>query len=392
MNIIPLKRAQAALCALAVSLALLIVPVWVQAAAAQPESQTETLSEQAAEPGVVMLREEGPPNGSIELRLFEEAEQDFLPTQSYQVIRIVLEGEELEGDVPAFLLEERTLFPVRLVSEAMGAVVEWKEETRQVTVTMGRRQLVFTLGSPVVLVNGEEQLLPDGVGPCIAAAEEAERTMVPLRFLAESLRFQVEWEEESQTVYLTAPEETLPLSGFLVALDAGHGGWSSGAYYEEISEKDINLAVTMKTAEVLRELGCDIYLLREDDTFVDVYERGGMANDAGADILVSIHSNASDGYYPNFQGIYTYYYPNRQEGKALAKAIQGEVIQSTGAVDRGVLSDQLVVLGRSNMPAALVEIGFMTCHEELMRLVDPDYQDQLAQGIAQGIENYLLGQ
>lgn len=347
-----------------------------------------------------------------EVSLFDEEAQEYLPAQSHQVIRILLNGAELTGDVPAFLLEERTLFPLRLVSEALGAAVEWREEERQAVVTMGDTQLVFTLGSPTALVNGEERALPDGVGPCLAAAMGGERTMVPLRFLAESLDFRVEWEEATGTVCLTPaqaegdlPDQDLPLAeeptlseespalpqtlaGFRVALDAGHGGSSSGAVYEKVYEKDINLSIVLRAAELLEEKGCEVILTRSGDRAVGLYERSCAANNGGADIFLSVHSNASvtD---RNFQGTFTYYFPGSKRGEELAGAIQGAVTEAAGSVDRGLLSENFVVLRETNMPAALVETGFMTCHEELMRLCDPAYREKLAQGIARGIEDYL---
>lgn len=359
--------------------------------------------------------------GSVQVSLFDEGERSYLPAQTLQVIRILMEGEELTGSVPAFLREGRTLFPLRLVSEALGATVDWIGETRQAVVTWEDRHLVFTLGSPVALADGEEQLLPDGVGPCLASSAGEERTMVPLRFLAEWLGLQVRWENATRTVYLTTGEESRPgepempeepeppgedelpvipgypeeperpaqtLEGFYVAVDAGHGGYSTGALYEGIQEKDINLPIALRVAELLEERGCRVLLTREDDRFVDLYDRSYMANDAGVDIFVSIHANASetDG---DFQGIFTYHCPGAQRAKELAQTVQDEVVQATGAMDWGLLAERFVVLKATYMPAILVETGFMSCHEELMRLIDPEYQEKLAQGIARGIEAYL---
>lgn len=352
---------------------------------------------------------------SIEISLFDEREGSYMPAQTLQVIRILLEGKELSGDVPAFLMEERTLFPLRLVSEALGAAVEWVGKTRQAVVTQADTQMIFTMGSPVVLVNGEEVVLPDEVSPCLASAMGGERTMVPLRFLAERLGLQVQWEDATRTVYLTTPGEDRPqepeppgegeppvipehpvapdrpertLEGFYVAVDPGHGGYSTGAVYEEVQEKDINLPIALRVAELLEERGCKVLLTREDDRFVDLYDRSYMANDAGVDIFVSIHANASetDG---DFQGIFTYHCPGARRAKELAQAVQDQVVQATGAMDWGLLAERFVVLRETYMPAILVETGFMSCHEELMRLVDPEYQEKLAQGIARGIEAYL---
>lgn len=331
-------------------------------------------------------------HGWAEISLFDESARSYLPACSRQIIHILLNGEELQGGVPAFLLEERTLFPLRLVSEALGATVEWESEARRAVVTKEETRLVFTMGSPVATANGEEQTLPDGVSPCLASAMGEERTMVPLRFLAEWLGFQVEWQDAARTVNLTTAaageSSQQTLAGFQVALDAGHGGYSSGAVYEGIYEKDINLPIALRSAELLREKGCEVLLTRGDDTFVDLYDRSYLANDAGVDIFVSVHSNASVTN-PNFQGTFTYFFPGSKSGEDLAGVIQRAVTKAAGSIDHGLLSEDFVVLRETNMPAVLVETGFMTCHEELMRLCDPDYRERLAQGIAQGIEDYL---
>lgn len=333
-----------------------------------------------------------------EVSLFDESEHSFLPARSRQIIHIRLDGAELDGDVPAFLLEERTLFPLRLVSEALGATVEWRSKTRQAVVTTQNRELVFTMGSPVALVNGEEMALPDGVSPCLALAMGEERTMVPLRFLAEWLNFGVSWEDATRTVYLIPGQEEnrieepqpleKPLTGFRVALDAGHGGHSPGAVYEGVYEKDINLPIVLRAAELLREKGCEVLLTRGDDTFVDLYDRSYMANDADVDIFVSVHSNASVTN-PDFQGTFTYFFPGSQKGEELAWVIQSAVSGAAGSIDRGLLSEDFVVLRETHMPAVLVETGFMSCHEELTRLRDPEYREKLAQGVARGVEDYL---
>lgn len=327
--------------------------------------------------------------GWAEISLFDEGSHSYLPAGSRQIIRILLDGEELQGGVPAFLLEERTLFPLRLVSEALGATVEWESEERRAVVMKEETRLELTMGSPVALVNGEEEPLPDGVGPCLASAMGEERTMVPLRFLAQWLGFQVEWQDATRTVSLTTVGETCrTLAGFRVALDAGHGGHSSGAIYEGVYEKDINLPIVLRTAELLREKGCEVLLTRGEDTFVDLYDRSYMANDAGVDIFVSVHSNAAVND-PKFQGTFTYFFPGSESGEELARILQRAVTQAAGSVDHGLLSEDFVVLRETYMLAALVETGFMTCHEELTRLCDPAYREQLAQGIAQGIEDYL---
>ncbi len=77
------------------------------------------------------------------------------------------------------------------------------------------------------------------------------------------------------------------------------------------------------------------------------------------------------------------------EGERLAGCIQKAVVKAVGSIDRGLLTNDYVVLRETNMPAALLETGFMSCHEELARLVKPEYQEKLAQGVASGVEAYL---
>ena len=154
-------------------------------------------------------------------------------------------------------------------------------------------------------------------------------------------------------------------------------------------EKDIDLAISLKLAAILQDYGYQVILTRSADVDVGLYERAELANAAGADLFVSIHANAAENR-PDYQGIYTYYHPSSRRGARLAQAIQTPLCQITGAVDRGIEDADFVVLRETEMCAVLVETGFMTNHQELMRLVDDGYQQQVAQGVARGIVDYLM--
>ena len=178
---------------------------------------------------------------------------------------------------------------------------------------------------------------------------------------------------------------------FTVVIDPGHGGESPGAWYEGVSEKDIDLAVSLKLEALLEELGYQVVMTRSSDVSIGLYERADLANAAGADLFVSIHANAAEGR-PDYQGIFTYYHPTSSRGARLAQAIQGPLCEATGGIDRGIRSADFVVLRETSMCAVLVEMGFMSSPEELARLLDDAYQDQLAWGIAEGIIRYLNAQ
>ena len=175
---------------------------------------------------------------------------------------------------------------------------------------------------------------------------------------------------------------------FTVVIDPGHGGRQPGAHYSGVSEKEINLAVALKLENLLTARGYQVVMTRSDDTGIGLYERAELANASGADLFVSLHSNAMANA-PNFQGILTYHYPSNSSGAELAQSIQTAVCQVTGGTDRGVRSADFVVLRETDMSAALVEMGYMSSPGELARLLDASYQDKLAQGIAEGIARYL---
>ncbi len=175
-----------------------------------------------------------------------------------------------------------------------------------------------------------------------------------------------------------------------VVLDAGHGGKDPGAMVGDISEKDITLAITLLVREQLEQAQGDltVSMTREEDTYPTLTERAEHANEAGADLFVSIHVNALDNN-TDYAGILTFYHPGKGSSKAPARQIQDAVTTATGGIDRGIRSEDYAVLRETDMPAVLVETGFMTCPEELEDLLDPAYQEKLAQGITQGILQYF---
>lgn len=189
----------------------------------------------------------------------------------------------------------------------------------------------------------------------------------------------------------TTPTVSIVPQDYTIVIDPGHGGDRPGACYEDIMEKDIDLAVSLKLVSILQNQGFQVIMTRSTDVEIGLYERADLANAAGADVFVSIHANATENL-PDYQGIYTYYHPSSNRGARLAQAIQTPLCQITGGIDRGIKDADFVVLRETDMCAVLVEMGFMTNHEELMNLTNDSYQQLLAQGIAQGIVDYLTAE
>ena len=174
---------------------------------------------------------------------------------------------------------------------------------------------------------------------------------------------------------------------YKVFIDAGHGGTDPGALGYGYRESDLNLQVAKKVESKLKSKGIDVKMSRNSDIFYSLSERAEMANDYGADAFVSIHQNSAEAKSAN--GIETYYNRKKKEDRPLSNDIQKQVISQTGANNRGVKNAEFTVLVKSKMISALVECGFITNELEVKKLSDSSYQDKLATGIANGIEEYL---
>ncbi len=184
----------------------------------------------------------------------------------------------------------------------------------------------------------------------------------------------------------------------IVVIDAGHGGSDSGATakHDDVQyiEKTINLAVATKVRNILTDNGIRVEMTREGDTYPTLLERSELANSLGAAMFISIHSNASADY-PNASGIEVYYSSTNNDtnygltSKKLAETILKNLIKNTSAVNRGVKTEQHVVTRTSEMPAVLIELGFITNQTEALNLYSDAYQDLLAGAIADAVINTI---
>ncbi len=195
-----------------------------------------------------------------------------------------------------------------------------------------------------------------------------------------------------------APAPQITLAGKKVVLDAGHGGEDAGAIGPHgVREKDVNLAITLKAADILRQQGAAVTLARSDDSYVDLYQRAAVANNINADVFVCIHADATPNRTIGGTGTYTYAPAgtalSQQRGQrlSLARDLQNEASASLGLHDRGVFEDNFEVLRCTLMPAALIEVAFISNPAEEKLLADASFQQQAASAIARGIAKFLTG-
>lgn len=196
------------------------------------------------------------------------------------------------------------------------------------------------------------------------------------------------------TLAPTVTPTPTPIPKKKVAVDPGHGGskdLGSSRPDENLYEKDANLAIALFLKEELENRGYDVFMIRETDEAVENKERPVMAKESGADIYVSIHLNSLDNDSDATRGAETWYHEKRDDGSnVLAQYVVDELTKVIETRNRGIKpSKELIVLRYNELPACLVECGFMSSATERAKLFDAEYQKKIAEGIANGIEKFL---
>jgi N-acetylmuramoyl-L-alanine amidase len=195
-----------------------------------------------------------------------------------------------------------------------------------------------------------------------------------------------------------------------IVVDAGHGGDDPGTQGNGMIEREGVLPIAKALAKELRARKHEVLMTRDGNTTLSLEQRSRIGNGPKRICFVSIHLNHSDS--PRSAGIETYYgWPKRlevmkelrtahkvsaaqdfmdQRSRLLAEAVHRAVLATTQAPDREVRNNpKLLLLNSIRVPTILVECGFVSNKAETEKLREPAYQEQLAKGIANGIETYL---
>ena len=184
----------------------------------------------------------------------------------------------------------------------------------------------------------------------------------------------------------------------LIIVDAGHGGKDAGtsSKREAYEEKQLTLQTSLLIADYLKKLGYKTILTRNQDTFVPLETRSEIANSVKADLFVSVHYNYSSS--KEAEGIEVFYYKEDKTppssrialSKELGQEVLKKIVKSTHAESRGVKQANFAVIRQTKMPAILIEAGFLSNAHEREKIKDATYRQSLANGIANGIDHYLV--
>jgi N-acetylmuramoyl-L-alanine amidase len=191
------------------------------------------------------------------------------------------------------------------------------------------------------------------------------------------------------------------LSGRTIVIDAGHGGIDPGAVsVSGVLEKDVTLAISKELEHLLQKAAVYVILTRQGDYDLadssetnllkrkrqDLSKRVLIAEEAKADLYISIHAN----YFPSprWSGAQTFYYEGSTPGQYLAKTLQTELVRHLGPNIRLARPGDFRVLRDAKMPAAMVEVGFLSNPREAELLDEANYQRQVATAIFAGLLRY----
>ncbi len=178
----------------------------------------------------------------------------------------------------------------------------------------------------------------------------------------------------------------------MIVVDPGHGGEDRGVCYfpQDLIEKEINLDVARRMAARFEAAGARVILTREEDAFISLDERAAAANEAGADLFLSVHTNRIPGH-PECFGAQTFYHPSSEEGKRLAELVQEELLKIDTENYRSALPGDYRVLRLSKMPGVIVEIGFMTNERDRRLIATETYRDRVADAVVRGAIRFFTG-
>ena len=320
--------------------------------------------------------------------------------------------------LPAYSLNGTTYYPLLALCNLRGINLEYDTFTRAIILSKETQRINLRVGDALVLVNGQPLHLNHPIDLYQGTV------VVPYRFKEQVL------DNLFKEFYIAPKAAPALLKIRKVVIDAGHGGVDPGAIGRTgLREKDVNLDIAKRLSALLKSKGIEVVMTRPIDKFVLLDRRVSIANSSGADLFVSIHSNANrvrslngfevyyvssqvndakrasnsatrailnleNAYFANYSQdlkailwdmIYT---ANRAESIELARSLCRVISNDLGVRVLGIKGARFEVLRDVRLPAVLIEAGFLSNYEEERKLRNSFYRQKIAESIVQGIENY----
>jgi N-acetylmuramoyl-L-alanine amidase len=185
------------------------------------------------------------------------------------------------------------------------------------------------------------------------------------------------------------------LAGKTLVIDPSHGGDDPGVVAGDLREADVVLDVALRLQHRLGATGATVLLTRSDQTDVDDAVRIALANEAGADLVLSLHCD--DNTSTLAHGVASFYWGDDRVGarsavgQRLAQLVQSEIVARTGQVDLRTHACTIDLVRLTRMPAVEVELGYLSSPHDAHRLADPAFRDALAEALVIAVQRLYLG-
>ncbi|TDF97632.1 N-acetylmuramoyl-L-alanine amidase [Paenibacillus piri] len=188
-----------------------------------------------------------------------------------------------------------------------------------------------------------------------------------------------------------------------IVVDPGHGGSDPGAVgVNGLNEKTINLDIALKLRDLLIQKGYDVFMTRDNDTYVSLKDRMDMTNGQNADLFISIHANS---YTPESRGAMVLYYDDNyaqdkypaskemavltQDSKNFAQRVLDRFVESLDMDNLGIVPSSVYVVRMGTIPSILVETAFLSNTKDAALLASDNVRTKMAKAIGEGIEAYM---
>lgn len=344
-------------------------------------------------------------------------------TKTYQkkINNVYVDGKKISlSKIPVFMKSGTYVGPLTQIFAKSALKVSLKKSGNKITLIYKSKKLTLTDGSRTVTLNGKKQKSALGTSPMRAAkyaGTSTSRWIVPLKSVC--LRLGIAYQVKDGNLYIgTMPKQNTPVvnnnssssttatktetnqttntNQVVLVLDAGHGGIDSGATNKTLGlqEKNLNIAIVQEAKKYFdKDSRFKVYYTRTQDTYPSLDDRCKLANDKKADVFISVHINSASA---SAKGTETLYNNSRNvttakngiTSKELATEMQKAVVKTTGFVNRGLVNRTgLRVLNKTNMPACLIEYGFISNPTEAKQM--NANKTRYGRELYQAIVNYM---
>ncbi|HBI03660.1 MAG TPA: hypothetical protein DDY49_06490 [Paenibacillaceae bacterium] len=335
---------------------------------------------------------------------------------------VYVNGVKKTIDTAPIIIGDRTYVPFRVLGNLIGHIVAYEDATKTV---IYNRTLGFSLNGkmiPMKMYKLPESTYADlfslnkGLGisyslngnilsltkgslhvdlPLLTQASGSGGyrcidgyKVIPLSTVMYLMNGKGQWEGNNFSITTTqSTSSPLPAAGFTVVIDPGHGGLDSGCIGADgkTYEKNFTLSTSQKLkSRLLLNPNFKVLMTREGDTSLSLEERVNVANNVGANVFISIHANAFDNSAAN--GTESFYY--NPTSQPFADVIHKHLLQATQFQDRGLKVESFRVLTQTNMPAVLIEVGFLTNSSNLAEMNSDSFKQNVAEELYQAILEY----